>query len=66
VSKNFDLIRVCKITPEDGLPYGKSCFYKWAHLGKHREIFVRFGGGLFIDRIALERAMEAGRLLGER
>jgi hypothetical protein len=54
-----NLIRVSKA---DNLPFKKATFYKWFHLKKFPEIFVKFGGGLFIDTLALERAMEKARL----
>jgi hypothetical protein len=56
-----NLVRVSKA---DNLPFKKQTFYKWYHMKKHPEIFVKFSGGLFIDLKALERAMEGGRLRG--
>ena len=54
-----NLVRVSKA---DNLPFKKQTFYKWFHLKKHPEIFVKFSGSLFVDVKALEKAMEGGRL----
>ena len=54
------LVQVSKI--KDGeLPFTRTTFYKWHHTKKHPEMFVKFGGGLFIDLDALDRVIEAGR-----
>lgn len=53
-----NLVRVSKA---DNLPFKKQTFYKWFHMKKHLEIFLKFSGGLFIDIKALERLMEKGR-----
>lgn len=54
-----NLVRVSKA---DNLPFKKQTFYKWFHLKKYPEIFVKFSGALFVDLTALERAMEKARL----
>jgi hypothetical protein len=56
-----NLVRVSKAA---GLLFKPQTFYKWFHLGKYPEIFVKFGGGLFVDLEALERVMEKARLRG--
>ena len=56
-----NLVRVSKA---DNLPFKKQTFYKWFHLKKHPEIFVKFSGALFVDLEALAWAMEKGRLRG--
>ena len=38
-----NLVRVSKA---EGLPFKPQTFYKWYHLKKHSEIFVKFGGTL--------------------
>jgi hypothetical protein len=58
-SKN--LVRVGK-AEQVGLPFKSSTYYKWAHLRKFPEIFVKIGGGLFIDLDAHNKLVEAGRL----
>lgn len=54
-----NLIRLSKA---DGLPLKKSTLYKWKHLGMYPQLFVKLGGALFIDLVALEELIEAGRL----
>lgn len=56
-----NLVRVSKA---DNLPFKKQTFYKWYHLKKHPEIFVKFSGALFVDLDALRKVMEAGRIRG--
>ena len=56
-----NLIRVSK-AQEANLPFAIQTFYKWRHLGKFPEIFIKFGGALFLDLDALERALEANRM----
>jgi len=53
-----NLIRVSKA---DNLPFKPSTLYKWRHLGKYPEIFIKCGGALFVDRDRLEKILEAGR-----
>jgi hypothetical protein len=52
-----NLVRVSKA---DNLPFKKSTFYKWFHLGKYPEIFVKFGG-LFVDLDRLAQAIDKSR-----
>lgn len=54
-----NLVRVSKA---DNLPFKKQTFYKWFHLKRHPEIFIKFSGALFVDLAALERVMEKARL----
>ena len=56
-----DLVRLSKA---DSLPLCKSTLYKWKHLGKFPQLFVKLGGALFIDLNELEELIEAGRLRG--
>lgn len=53
-----NLVRVSKA---DGLPFKKQTFYKWWHLKKYPQIFIKLSGGLFIDIDALKRVMEEAR-----
>ncbi len=53
-----NLIRVSKA---DNLPFKKQTFYKWYHLGLHPEIFVKFGGALFVDLDRLAQAIDKSR-----
>jgi hypothetical protein len=58
-----NLVRVSKAKD---LPFKPQTFYKWWHLRKHVEIFVKFGGALFVDLTALERVMEKARLKAQQ
>ena len=53
-----NLVRVSKA---DNLPFKKQTFYKWFHLGKYPEIFVKFGGSLFVDLDRLSEAIDKSR-----
>lgn len=53
-----NLVRVSKA---DNLPFKKQTFYKWFHLGKYPEIFVKFGGSLFVDVDRLSEAIDRSR-----
>ncbi len=54
-----NLVRLSKA---DNLPLRKSTLYKWKHLHKFPELFVKLGGALFVDLKALDELIEAGRL----
>ncbi len=59
-----NLVRVSKIKnlPEKRMtPFEPSTYYKWWHLGKHKEIFVKLGGSLFVDLNRLEQLINASR-----
>lgn len=58
-----NLIRLSKA---DALPLCKSTLYKWKHLGKFPQLFVKLGGALFIDLNVLDEIIEAGRLRARR
>jgi hypothetical protein len=59
-----NLVRVSK-SKEAGLPFATQTYFKWKHLGKYPELFIKFGGALFIDLDAHGKLMEAGRLKAE-
>jgi hypothetical protein len=54
------LVRVSR-SQQHSLPFKASTFYKMHHMGRFPEMFVKFGGGLFIDLDALEQLVEASR-----
>jgi len=57
-----NLVRVSRIDKlPQKLPFEKQTFYKWFHLKKHLEIFIKFSGALFVDLAALEQIMEKAR-----
>ncbi len=53
-----NLIRVSKAK---GLLFKPQTFYKWFHLGKYPEIFVKLSGALFVDLDKLEKLIDASR-----
>jgi hypothetical protein len=53
-----NLVRLVKA---DSLPLCKSTLYKWKHLGKFPELFVKLGGALFVDCDILQEIIEAER-----
>jgi hypothetical protein len=53
-----NLVRVSKA---GSLPLCRSTLYKWRHLRKHPQLFVKIGGALFVDLQELDRIIEAGR-----
>ena len=53
---------LCRISKADDLPFKKSTLYKFKHMGKYPELFVKIGGALFVDLKALDELIEAGRL----
>jgi hypothetical protein len=50
-----------RISQAGGLPLKKSTLYKWKHLNKHPELFVKLGGAVYVDLDAFERFIEEGR-----
>jgi hypothetical protein len=53
-----NLVRVSKA---EGLPFKPQTFYKWFHLGKFPELFVKFSGALFVDLDRLSELIEKSR-----
>jgi hypothetical protein len=53
---------LCRIAKASGLPFQKSTLYKWKHLGKYPQLFVKISGALFVDLKALADLIEAKRL----
>lgn len=56
----LNLVRISKLKA-DSTPFARATYYKWRHLGKFPEIFIKVGGGLFLDLDALQHVMESGR-----
>ncbi|MGA8141171.1 MAG: hypothetical protein WB948_10830 [Desulfobaccales bacterium] len=54
-----NLVRVSKA---DALPIKRSTLYKWNHLRKFPQLFLKVGGMLFVDLDVLDGVIEAGRL----
>ena len=53
-----NLVRLCKA---NCLPLSRSTMYKWRHIGKYPELFVKLGGAVFVDLDYLEKIVEQGR-----
>ena len=57
-----NLLRVSDVNTTAGFPVRASTIYKWRHVGKHLELFVKIGSALFVDLDRLDVLIEAGRL----
>jgi hypothetical protein len=53
--------RLVRLSKADFLPLKISTLYKWKHLGKYPELFVKLGGAVFVDLDYLEKIIEMGR-----
>jgi len=56
-----NLKRVSKIVEADNLPFKRATFYKLFHMKRYPEIFVKFGGALFVDLDRLAQAIDKSR-----
>lgn len=57
-----NLVRISKMESLPfKLPFKPATFYKWFHLGKYPEIFVKLAGGLFVDLDRTEKLIDASR-----
>ena len=61
-----DMPNLVRLSKANCLPLSKGTFYKWHHLKKYPQIFVKLGGALFIDLDALQKLVETGRQKGLR
>jgi hypothetical protein len=59
----MDLVRVVE-AEKAGLPFKPATYYRWWHLRKNTQIFVKLGGALFVDRDRHSALLESRR--GER
>lgn len=57
-----NIIRVSKANDRE-LPFRAQTFYKWHHVHKHPELFIKCGKSLFLDLDRLDEILEAGRLV---
>ena len=44
------------------VPLKRSTLYKWIHVRRHPELFIKVGKAVFVDLDAMDRLVEAGRL----
>lgn len=57
-----NLVRVSRINNLPfPTPFKPSTYYKWWHTGRHKEIFVKISGALFVDLDRLEKLIDASR-----
>ncbi len=54
-------INLVRLSKANNLPLKKSTLYKWKHLHKFPELFVKLGGALFVDLNVLDKIIEMGR-----
>lgn len=55
-----NLLRLSKVNDTPGFPLRASTLYKWVHLRKHKELFVRLGGGVFVNLDKLDALIAKG------
>ena len=56
-----NLIRLSAVDAKNDFPVKSRTLYKWRHLKRYPEIFIKFGGGVFVDLDRLDKVLEAGR-----
>ena len=56
-----NLVRLSKVNENPSIPLRASTFYKWRTIRKYPELFITFGGAVFVDLDRLDRILEAGR-----
>lgn len=57
----MNLLRISKVNQTPGFPLRASTLYKWVHIGRHLELFVRLGGAVFVDLDEFKKFIERGR-----
>jgi hypothetical protein len=55
-----NLLRVSKANETPGFPLRCSTLYKWIHVRKHPELFVRLGGAVFVNLDKLDAIIAKG------
>ncbi|MGO8945887.1 MAG: hypothetical protein ACLQJ7_19730 [Syntrophobacteraceae bacterium] len=55
-----NLIRISQIDKTPGFPLKASTFYKWIHLRRHPELFVRLGGAVYVNLDRLDEVIRKG------
>jgi hypothetical protein len=56
-----NLVRLSKINEIPNFPIRAATAYKWRCIKKHPELFIEFGGAVFVDLDRLDKILEAGR-----
>lgn len=55
-----NLLRISQVDKTPGHPLKAATYYKWIHLRKHPELFVRLGGAVFVNLDKLEELVRVG------
>jgi hypothetical protein len=55
-----NLIRISQINKTPGFPLKASTLYKWIHLRKHPELFVKLGGSQYVNLDKLDEIIRKG------
>ena len=55
-----NLLRLSKVNETPGFPFRASTLYKWVHLKKHPELFVRLGGAVYVNLDKLDSIIQKG------
>jgi hypothetical protein len=58
----MNTVRVSKLGDVLDCPIKPSTAYKWAHLGKYPQLFIKFGGILLLDLDKMGELLESKRL----
>ena len=58
-----NLVRIARAN-EHGLPLKRSTLYKWLHIKKYPQMFIKLGGAVFVDLDKMNEILEAGRQKG--
>jgi hypothetical protein len=53
--------KLVRLSKADFLPLKISTLYKWRHMNKYPELFVKLGGAVFVDLNYLEKIIEMSR-----
>jgi len=55
-----NLLRVSRVNDRPDFPLRASTLYKWIHTRKHKELFVRLGGGVYVNLDKLDAIIAKG------
>ena len=55
-----NLLRLSKVNETPGFPLRASTLYKWVHVKKYPELFVRLGGAVYVNLDKLDSMVAEG------
>ena len=61
-----NLLRISKVNDTPGFPLRASTLYKWIHVRKHPELFVKLGGAVFVNLTKLDAFIASGGTRGAK